>query len=257
MLLDFPMPARTEMRANMAEPIAVVTGGAVRLGRTIALALAEIGCDVVLHYGRSQMEAEQTAEAIRGLGRRVVTISADLSQPVEAATEIFDAAGSLGEVTILVNSAAIFEDALLAETSEALYDRHAAINLKSPFFLSREFVRRLPKGHHGQIINLADWRAETPPADFVAYTLSKAGLVALTKGLALQLAPRVRVNAIAPGAILPPPGESDEPWRSTKLPQIPLEQTGSPDDIAAALRYLVNARFVTGEVLHVTGGEHL
>ncbi|HEX6986347.1 MAG TPA: SDR family oxidoreductase [Planctomycetaceae bacterium] len=237
--------------------VAIVTGAAVRLGRAIALALAEQGADVVVHYGRSRDDAERTAEEIRRFGRKAATVSADLSRPVEAAAAVFDAAAALGGADLLVNSAAIFEDAPLAETSEELYDRHLAINLKAPFFLCREFVRRLPGGRPGHVVNLADWRAETPPADYVAYTLSKAGVVALTKALALQLAPRVRVNAIAPGAMLPPPGEPAEPWRTRKLPDIPLGRTGSPEDIAAAAVYLVRSEFVTGEVLHVTGGEHL
>lgn len=236
---------------------AVITGAAVRLGRAIALALGGNGADVVLHYGRSGEDAERTADEIRGLGRNAVTVSADLSQPVRAAATIFDAAGSLGGADILINSAAIFEDSPLTDIGEDHYDRHLTVNLKAPFFLCREFVRRLPVGRPGHVVNLADWRAETPPADYIAYTLSKAGIVALTKGLALQLAPRVQVNAIAPGAILPPPGGSEEPWRSQKLPDIPLRRTGSPDDIAAAAVYLVRSGFVTGEILHVTGGEHL
>jgi pteridine reductase len=237
--------------------VAVVTGGAVRLGRAIALALAHEGADVLLHYGRSKEEAERTAGEIRGLGRRVATVSADLSRPVEAATVVFDAANALGGADVLVNSAAIFEDAALVDTGEDLYDRHLTINLKAPFFLCREFARRLPEGRRGHVVNLADWRGETPPPDYVAYTLSKAGLIALTKALALQLAPRIRVNAIAPGAMLPPPREREEPWRRRKLPDIPLGRTGTPDDIAAAAVYLVSSDFVTGEVLHVTGGEHL
>ena len=246
-----------ESNLPLQNRVAVVTGAAVRLGRAIALALAEQGADIVVHYGRSRDDAERTADDIRNLGRKAVTVTADLSRPVEAAAAIFDAAEPLGGADLLVNSAAIFEDAPLADTGEDLYDRHLAINLKSPFFLCREFVRRLPEGRCGQIINLADWRAETPPADYVAYTLSKAGIVALTKSLALQLAPRVRVNAIAPGAMLPPPGKPEESWRSDKLPEIPLGRTGSPGDIAAAAVYLVRSEFVTGEVLHVTGGEHL
>lgn len=234
-----------------------MTGAAVRIGRAIALALAENGADVVVHYGRSRDDAERTANEIRGLGPRTVTVSADLSRPIRAATAIFDAAESLGGADILVNSAAIFEDAPLAEMGEELYDRHLAINLKAPFFLCGEFVRRLPAGRRGHIVNLADWRAETPPADYMAYTLSKAGIVALTKGLALQLAPRVQVNAIAPGAILPPPGGDEASWRAKKLPDVPLRKTGSPDDIAAAAVYLVRSEFVTGEILHITGGEHL
>lgn len=234
-----------------------MTGAAVRIGRAIALALAENGADIVLHYGRSRDDAERTAEEIRGFGRRALTASAELSKPVEAAGLVFNAAESLGGADILVNGAAIFEDSPLAETAEEFYDRHLAINLKAPFFLCREFVRRLPAGRQGHIVNLADWRAETPPADYVAYTLSKAGIVALTKALALQLAPWVQVNAIAPGAILPPPGGDEASWRAGKLPDIPLRRTGSPDDIAAAAVYLIRSEFVTGEILHVTGGEHL
>ena len=241
----------------LAGRVAVVTGAAVRLGRAIALAFAAHWADVIVHYGRSKDEAERAADEIRAFGRRAETVSADLSDPVRAAETIFDAADRLGGANVLVNSAAIFEDAPLAHTTEDLYDRHLAINLKAPFFLCREFVRRIPTGRRGHIVNLADWRGETPPADYVAYTLSKAGVVALTKSLALQLAPRVQVNAIAPGAMLPPPGEPIEPWRSRKLPDIPLFRTGSPDDIAAAAVYLLRSEFVTGEVLHVTGGEHL
>ena len=159
--------------------VAVVTGGAVRLGRAIAVAFARQGADVVLHYGRSNEAAERTADEIRGLGRRAVTVSADLADPVPAAASVFDAAATLGEADVLVNSAAIFEDEPFADSSEALYDRHLAINLKAPYFLCREFVRRLPdpcpEGRDACVVNLADWRGETPPADYVAYTLSKAG----------------------------------------------------------------------------------
>ena len=197
------------------------------------------------------------AKAVRALGQRAVTVSADLFDSVAAAGAIFGAVPAGETAAVLVNSAAIFEDAPLVETTEALYDRHLTINLRTPFFLCREFARRLPADSGGLVVNLADWRAETPPADYAAYTLSKAGLVALTKGLALQLAPAIRVNAIAPGAILPPPGGDSTTWAAGKSPEIPLRTTGGPGDIAAAVRYLVRAGFVTGEVLHVTGGEHL
>ena len=242
---------------NLSGRVAVVTGGAVRIGRAIAMAIARQGGDVVVHYGRSRQEAEATAREIRSLGQRAETVSADLSRPVEAAATVFDAAMSLGGADILVNSASIFEDASLVDTTESLYDRHLAINLKAPFFLCREFAARLGHDKPGWIVNLVDWRAETPPSDFLAYTLSKAGLVALTRGLALQLAPRVQVNAIAPGAILPPPGVAEAGWKAEKLPDIPLRRTGSAEDIADAALYLIGSNFITGEVLHVTGGEHL
>ncbi len=237
---------------------AIVTGAAVRLGRAIAVALAEDGCDVLLHYGTSEDEAAAAAQQITSLGRRAMTVAADLSRPWEAAQTIFDAADSLGGADILVNSAAIFEDAPLQEISESHFDRHLAINLKVPAFLCRQFANRLRDGRRGHIINLADWRAETPPADYFAYSLSKAGLVALTKSLALSLAPMIQVNAIAPGAILPPPDSGDpDRWAASKRPMVPLERVGSVKDIAEAALYLVRSEFITGEVLHVTGGEHL
>lgn len=237
--------------------VAVVTGAAVRIGRAVALALAQQGADIVLHYGHSNDAAEETAEQIRHLGRQALTVSADLSQPLSGVKSVFNAAKKLGPCNILVNSAAIFENARLVETAEELFDRHLQINLKAPYFLCQEFVRQLGADRQGQILNFVDWRAETPPADYAAYTVSKAGLLALTKTLALQLAPRIRVNAIAPGAILPPPGGHFDQWQQEKLPDIPLARTGDTDDIVDAALYLIRSKFVTGEILHVTGGEHL
>jgi NAD(P)-dependent dehydrogenase (short-subunit alcohol dehydrogenase family) len=245
-------------RSKLAGRTAVVTGAAVRIGRAIALALADDGCDVVLHYGTSEAEAATTAAEIEQSGRRANIVRADLSKPARAARHIFDAADALGGADILVNSAAIFEDAPLRDISESHYDRQMAINLKAPVFLCREFARRLPSGRRGHILNLADWRAETPPADFPVYSVSKAGVVALTKSLAQSLAPMVQVNAIAPGAILPPPGSNGaEQWAASKRPEIPLRRVGSVSDIVEAALYLVRSDFITGEILHVTGGEHL
>lgn len=237
--------------------VAIVTGAAKRVGRAIALGLARQGVDLVLHYHSSQEEAQAVAEEIRATGRQVTLVSADLAEPISAAQQIVSASQALGGADLLVNSAAIFEDAPLIDTSEDLFDRHQTINLKAPFFLCQEFARQLPPERAGQIINMVDWRAERPPADFAAYTISKAGLLALSRSLAQQLAPRIRVNAIAPGAILPPPGGNHDRWEAEKVPAIPLGKTGGPDDIVDALLYLVFSPFVTGEVLHVTGGEEL
>lgn len=248
------MPRQPKLMGHTA----VVTGAAVRIGRAIALALAEDGCDIVLHYGTSEVDALATAKEIERLGRRAIAVQADLRQPVAAAQTIFEAADSIGGADILVNSAAIFEDAPLRDMSESHFDRHLAINLKAPAFLCREFARRLPANRRGHILNLADWRAETPPPDYFAYTLSKAGIVALTKSLAQSLAPAIQVNAIAPGAILPPPGTTDpQQWAASKQPQVPLQRVGSIKDISEAALYLVGSDFITGEILHVTGGEQL
>ncbi|QDT63707.1 3-oxoacyl-[acyl-carrier-protein] reductase FabG [Calycomorphotria hydatis] len=237
---------------------AIVTGGAVRLGRAIALRLADEGANVVLHYGRSEQDAEQTAEEIRKRGVNAITVQANLNEPVQAAEKIVSTAvAEFQQVDVLINSAAIFEHALLVDTEEDLYDRHMNINLKAPFFLSREFARALQPTQHGVIINMVDWRGLRVPSDFSAYNLTKAGLVALTQNLALQLAPQVRVNGIAPGAILPPPDANHKTWAEEKSPDVPLKTVGGPDDIADAVAYLVKSDFVNGEILTVTGGEHL
>ncbi|QDT39291.1 SDR family oxidoreductase [Stratiformator vulcanicus] len=243
---------------NLDGKTCVVTGAAVRIGRSIALGAGRAGANVVVHYGTSKDEAEETAAELREFGVGALTISADLNDSVATAEAIFDAArDAFGPIDVLVNSAAIFENAPLVETTEDLYDRHQNINLKSPFFLAQQFVKQLPGDRRGHILNLADWRSRRIPPDFIAYTLAKAGLAAMTEGLAQQLAPRVQVNAIAPGAILPPPGSDPEEWKSRKVPEIPLGRTGGPDDIAAAALYLLQSDFISGEILHVTGAEHL
>jgi pteridine reductase len=156
----------------------------------------------------------------------------------------------------LVNSSAIFAPAEFNDISESDWDEQFSVNLKAPFFLSRAFAYHVGKGRTGQIVNIADWRAVRPDPRNLAYSLTKAGIVAMTKGLALTLAPNIRVNAIAPGAILPPPGR-EETYLEQLEKHIPLQRHGSPDEVAAALLYLATAQFVTGQVLFVDGGEHL
>lgn len=236
--------------------VAIVTGAAVRLGKAIALSLAEAGCDVCLHYHRSRDDAEETAIEIRARGARATTVCADLSSPRQAAANVFDAAAELGPVGILVNSAAIFGAGTLADTTDDAWERHFAINLTAPFHLCREFARRHVAGTPGQIVNIADWRATRPGTGHLAYTLTKSALVTLTRILALELAPDIQVNAVAPGAILPGV-DSDAKAFERLAEQIPLRHTGSPRDVTDAVLYLLRADFVTGEVLHVTGGEEL
>lgn len=236
---------------------ALVTGGAVRLGRALAERLAREGLDVCIQFGSSHAAAAEAVLVLGALGVRAVSVQADFTDPVSAARRVVDfAVQELGRVDVLVNSAAIFEPGTLADTDEAHWDRHLSINLKAPAFLCREFAQARAPGSTGQIVNIADWRALRPGAGHLAYTISKAGLVALTGILAQELAPHVQVNAIAPGAILPAPGASPaqfaEIGRST-----PLQRTGRPDDIADALVYLLRSEYVTGEVLHVTGGQQL
>ena len=240
----------------LAGKVALVTGGAVRLGKALALALADQGVRVVLHYGESLKAAEETAAAIRATGGVAEPIQADLRDAGEATGLIERAAKRFGRVDILVNSAAVFGPAELEKATEALWDEQFAVNLKAPFFLVRAFARHVGREGSGAIVNIADWRAVRPGPDHIPYTITKAGVVAMTTSLALALAPRIRVNAVAPGAILSPPGEG-EAYLARLAEQIPLKRHGEPADVAEALLYLLRAEFVTGQVLFVDGGEHL
>ena len=235
---------------------AIVTGAGVRIGKALALALADAGANVAVHYNRSEQPAREVAEAIESRGRQAVLVQGDLLDPVATSKSVVAAATeSLGPIDILINSAAIFEQSDLLSTTEEQWDRHHTINLKAPFFMSQAFVSELEK-RHGHIINIVDWRGTRPRGDYVAYTPTKVGLVGMTKNLALGLAPKVQVNAIAPGAILPGPTETQEHFDERET-EIPLRKTGSPEQIAEAMLYLLRSEFVTGEVVHVTGGEGL
>ena len=237
--------------------VALVTGGAVRLGRAIALGVARAGANVALTYHRSVEAAQGTLSEIQALGREARAFQVDFSQPQGATTLVDEVKKWQGHVDILVNSAAIFEHGDWDDTTYENWDRHLTINLKAPFFLSQAFARAVKvEGAKGHIVNIADWRAVRPGSDHVAYTIAKAGLVAMTYSLAQALAPEIQVNAVAPGLILPPPG-AGEGFMTRKVGEIPLGRVGSPDDVVRAVLYLLTSDFVTGELLYVTGGEHL
>ncbi len=235
--------------------VALVTGAGMRLGRAISLALAEHGADVLVHYHHSADEAQEVVAQIRAMGRRAAALPADLREAGRAGELVQRGAELFGGVDILINSAAIFRRGTLSETTEALWDDHLAINLKAPFFLCQAFAEQIGD-RRGHIINMADWRAVRPGPAYIAYYMSKTALVALTMSLAQALGPQVQVNAIAPGAILPPPGDDGSYFQ--KLAQrVPLRRTGSPEEIVKAVLYLLSSDYVTGELLFVTGGEHL
>lgn len=242
---------------DLAGKNAIVTGAGVRLGRAMAMALADAGANIAVHYNRSEGPAKEVAGLISEAGRQAVLVQGDLSDPVTSSAAIVDAAAQqLGPIDILINSAAIFEQSDLLSTTEDVWDRHHTINLKAPFFMAQAFVKQLADQQAGHIINIVDWRGTRPPGDYVAYTPTKAGLVGMTKNLAQGLAPHVQVNAIAPGAILPGPMETEAHFESRRS-DIPLKRTGAPEFIADAMLYLLKSSFVTGEVVHVTGGEGL
>lgn len=236
--------------------VAVVTGGGVRLGRALVLALAGHGVRVVVHHGRSAGPAEQTAAEARSLGTEAITVQGDLSDAGAARGVIAAARSRLGPVDILVNSAAIFEPGGVAETTPEVWDRHFAINLKAPFLLSQAFAAQRPPDRPGKIVNISDWRGLRPGADHFAYTLTKSALIAMTKSLAVALAPSIQVNCLALGAILLPAG-ADETYRQRLIASIPVRRMGDPDDVARALLFLVEDDFVTGQTVVIDGGRSL
>ncbi len=236
--------------------VALVTGAAKRIGRSIALALAERGAEIIVHYGGSAREAQEVVAQAKRLGGKPVAIRGDLSHPADIARIVDVGMAAFGRIEVLVNNAAIFFRTPFASLTEAEWDRVLAVNLKAPFLLCRRVGEIMLRQKRGKIVNLADIAGEKAWADFIPYSVSKAGVIALTKGLAKALAPGVQVNAIAPGAILLPDGATDEE-RQRAIRRIPLNRLGSPEDIARAVVYLVENDFITGEVLTLDGGQRL
>jgi len=234
----------------------LVTGAAKRLGRAIALDLAGAGYDVALHYSTSEIEAGETADAIRSLNRRVVLLRADLAQEDETAGLVARAVAAIGPLGALVNSASLFENDDWADATRQSWDRHMAVNLRAPFLLSQHFARQLPQEANGAIVNIVDQRVLKPTPQFLSYSLSKAGLFWLTTTLAQALAPRIRVNAVAPGPTVINARQSESDFRRQREATL-LGNGAEPGDVCAAVRYLLEARAVTGEMLAVDGGQHL
>jgi len=233
---------------------ALVTGGAVRVGRAISLSLAGAGYRVGIHHHTSAREAAETAARIRERGGRSATVGGDLSDPAEAERIVDEAADALGGLDLLVNNAAVFPRERPGEVTPESWDRVFAVNARGPFFVSRRARERM--GGEGSIVQIADVAAFEGWPSYAPYAAAKAALVSLTRSLALAWAPEVRVNAVAPGPVLLPddssPEERRRAARSTALGRI-----GDPADVARAVLYLDRSPFVTGEVLRVDGGEHL
>jgi len=234
--------------------IILVTGAARRLGRVFALACANAGADVMIHYGHSKQETVQVREEIKSIGRQAWIVQADLGKPDQIAGLISEA-GKIGRLDGLVNSAAIFEALSLQDTTLADWENHLAINLTAPFLLSRAFAKQVDEDKTGRIINILDWRALRPGADHFPYTVSKAALAAMTKSLAVALAPNITVNGLALGAILPP---SDKPANKELLKAVPAKRWGDLKEVEDALIFLLTGpTYITGEIIHVDGGRHL
>jgi len=235
---------------------ALVTGGARRLGRVMALALARAGFDVALHYATSAAEAEEAVAEIRALGRRSVALRADLSREAEVTPLILAAQAAIGPVGVLVNNASTFERDEWHDATRASWDLHLEPNLRAPFVLSQAMAAALPRDAEGVIVNLLDQRVWSLTPHFMSYTVSKAGLWALTQTLALALAPRIRVNGIGPGPALPSARQTAQQFEN-QCRSTPLRRGTSPEEIAAALLAILSFRSMTGQMIALDGGQHL
>ena len=249
------MPPPPDAGDNLTGRVALVTGAGRRVGRAIALALGARGMHVVVHFNGSRTGADETARLITDAGGKAIVEQADLTQ-VEAANELVDRAIAWrGALSALVNSAAIMLRTPVGETTAPDWDTMFALNVRAPYFLSQRAAPALAASQ-GAIVNIADLAAfESWPA-YVPHGMTKAAVVQMTHAMARALAPGVRVNAVAPGVVLLPEGWSEEEaehLRSTT----PLRRLGSPEDVAQVVLFLLEAQYVTGEVIRVDGGRHI
>lgn len=252
--LSAPRPA--------APGVALVTGGARRIGRSICRTLAEDGWAVAVHHLRSAREAAEVAADIVAGGGRAVAVAADLADTTAVTGLIPRAAAKLGPVTCLVNNASVFEpDDVLSVTDES-WRRHIDVNLRAPFLLTQAFARQTAfaqetaTGVSGHVVNIIDERVWNPTPHFASYTVSKSGLWTLTRTCALALAPRIRVNGIGPGPTLPSPRQSLEHFEAQGA-STPLGRGATPDEIASAVRFILSAPAMTGQMIALDGGRHL
>ena len=242
------------MNGTLQGRVALVTGAAKRIGRVVAVRLANEGADVVVHYHTSAIEAREAVAEIEKLGRKGVALQADLCNVVEIRRLFQQIAERFRRLDILVNSAANFLHSQLADVSEKLWDTALDTNLKAPFFCAQAAAPLL-KQTKGVIINFADIGGILPWPGYIPHCASKVGVIMLTKCLAKALAPEIRVNAIAPGTITM--SEDPSEWETDFIRRAPLHRTGTPEDVADAVSFLIHSNFLTGQTLVLDGGRTL
>ena len=242
------------MKKNISlKPVALITGAAKRIGKSFAMALAQKGYDIALHYHRSQEEAERTRHELQTLGSRVFLLKGSLEKSETVRKLIPQTLKFFGRLDVLINSASTFEQTPFLKTTERILDRDLAIHFKAPFFLTQIFAQTVKMG---QVIQMLDSDISKNKSSYFSYLLSKKILAEFTKMAALELAPSIRVNAIAPGFILPP--SNFDPKISKRLiEKIPLKKQGSAEHLNQALNYLLENDYVNGETLFVDGGNFL
>ncbi|NER36043.1 MAG: SDR family oxidoreductase [Oscillatoria sp. SIO1A7] len=245
---------------NLSGKVALVTGGGIRVGRALVIALAKAGCDVLIHYGNSAGAAAEVKAEVESLGLRAITYSADLADPAATDTIIPKAVEVFGKVDILINSASIFpEEDRFNEIDVALWDRIFAINLRAIFQLSQAFAKQVPPEGKGKIININDARIPHPKPENFAYRLTKRGLWDMTEMLALELAPRITVNAVALGQILEPPDAPDPQkfMEDYANENIPVKIPGNTKIVTDGVLFLLQQDFITGSTIRLDGGEYI
>jgi len=241
--------------SEQRERAALVTGGALRIGRAIVDTLARAGYAVAIHSNRSRDAAEKVRDALAARGCRACVVTGDLANHEDVIALVPAAAAALGPLTLLVNNAGMFEKDGMGALDRALFDRQFAVNLRAPLFLSEAFAAQAP-AQGAAIVNILDQRVFKPTPNFVSYALTKSALHTATTMLAQALAPAVRVNAVAPGPILPSPRQ-DEAAFAAQAAALPLRRGPSPQDVADAVLYLAGARGVSGVTVAVDGGQHI
>ena len=244
------------MSTQVAHQTALITGAARRIGRAIALALAERGWNIAVHYHQSESDAEKLITEIESFGVKAIKIRCDLTNPDAVDQLIPLCRKQLAAPTCIINNASAFQPDRVPELTDDLWEAHLAINLKAPVFLAQSLVKHLPDGTDGNIINIIDQRVWRLTPDFFSYTISKAGLWTATRTLAQAMAPRVRVNAVGPGPVLKSVHQTDDDFagevRSTLLKQAPM-----PEDIARAVLFILETSAMTGQMIALDSGQHL
>jgi NAD(P)-dependent dehydrogenase (short-subunit alcohol dehydrogenase family) len=244
------------MSHNILYKTVLVTGAAHRIGKAVALSLARDGWAVAVHYNRSAEAAFALVDEIIAAGAQAVALQADLASEDDVLTLVPRAVEALGPLGCLVNNASLFEQDSALTATRASWDAHMETNLRAPFVLTQSFAAQLPEESEGLVVNLIDQRVWNLTPHFTTYTLSKAGLWALTQTLALALAPRIRVNAVAPGPTLPSIRQTQEQF-DQQCAAMPLRRGTSPEEIAEAVRFTINAGAMTGQLIALDGGQHL
>jgi len=238
---------------NEARPAALVTAGAKRIGKALCLRLARMGFDIALHYNNSEQDAKETATEVEAFGRTCTLLKADLRKREEVSNLIKRAFDALPHLSVLVNNASIWNSKSLVDSSHEDFSENFQVHVEAPYFLIRDFARRV---NDGTIINILDSNVVKTTTAHFPYLLSKKALYELTLLAATELAPKIRVNAIAPGAVLVPEGDLKEKY-AAKFADNPLSRPGSPDDVADTLEFLIRSKHITGECIFLSAGKHL